>query len=694
MCDGTQIPDLEHIIPTPRNFIDDPSVIEPVIYSFLNTQINSNDELHSFLSVMQKEVHISLNPIKLLYVYRMMLRDGKITRSKHHEQFLKSKMVRELSGVMVVTVVTSPWPKTVEENYGLDVEGDVHKSDVFYKPEQTKELSGQNKRFSCKFDCHYCPNEPGQPRSYIKREPAVARANQHRFDPIGQFRERGLTYLITGHHFDKIELIVLGGTWSSYPKDYQDEFIRDLYYAANTFYDKNYESFPRPRLTVEEEIKLNENAFCKIIGLTLETRPDQITSDELKQFRRFGVTRVQLGVQHTDDQVLKYVNRGCTTNDAINAIKLLKDNCFKVDIHIMPDLPSSDPDKDQIMFEYILNSSDLQVDQWKIYPCSVVPWTRIETWYNNYKRNYDTINNPEKLNKIDNRKYKPYAENMYDDIRIKISKHKDIPSSPLIELLIEVKDKIHPWIRINRLVRDIPGLYISGGNDREELRQIIQREMISRGKKCKCIRCREIRNKKIDIDSAELVVREYNASDGKEFFISYEDHNRNIIYGFLRLRIPNNKNYIFPELKNTALMRELHVYGNVIPVHMKNDNKSIQHMGFGKKLIKKAEEITNHYRLSQIAVIAGVGVRNYYRKQGYIDYNGEGNFQIKVIDPDKIDLIDCVYVPPPKNIKINVQKQVIVSEKSALNKWLFELIILMLLILYYTVAVILNPYKK
>lgn len=624
--------DIENIIPVPRNFVEDPIALEYVVRELLTTNINSDQDMVTFIRAQQKIVHCPLNPIKILYIYRTMINDGKIERNKHYEQFMKSKRVRATSGVMVVTVVTSPWPKTAEELYGADVEGDVHNSDPFDKPELTQEFAKTFKKFSCKFDCFYCPAEPGQPRSYIKREPAVARSNSHRFDAVAQFRDRGMTYLINGHHFDKVELIVLGGTWSSYPRDYQEEFIRDLYYAANTFYSKNYDQNPnsrRSRLSVEEEIKLNEDSFCRIIGLTLETRPDEINPEELIRFRRFGVTRVQLGIQHVDDDILRYVNRGCTTKDAINAIKLLKDSCFKVDIHLMPDLPGSNPEKDRNMFEHILNSPDLQADQMKLYPTAVLPWSRIETWHNNYKRGYNTKKNPEHLSKVDNRIYKPYAEDPLNNIKIQVSKKLEIPSTPLIELLIEFKNKIHPWIRINRLVRDFPGLYISGGNDRENLRDIIHKEMQKRGLVCKCIRCREVKNRKTDVQNAILVVREYDASEGKEYFISYESPDKSIIYGFLRLRIsPNSGKVCFPELVNTALMRELHVYGTVVPINKKNDvsSESSQHMGFGKRLIKKAEELTISHGLDRIAVIAGVGVRNYYRKQGYQD---DGQFQIK-----------------------------------------------------------------
>jgi len=619
----------------PMNVEYDPAY-EPIIYDLLEAQIKTDGDMVKFLREKMRKLRLKKAPSvpELLYTYNTMVLEKKIVRNKYYEQFMIAKKVRSESGVIVVTVVTSPWPKTVEASYGNPMATKPHESDAFEKSTDTMELSKQNKHFSCKYDCWFCPSEPGMPRSYIMKEPSVARANQYRYDSVKQFRGRGETYKINGHPFDKIELLVLGGTWSSYPLDYQEEFIRDLYYAANTFYDNNFNSNPRQRLAIEKEIKLNESSNCRIIGLTLETRPDQINYAELKRFRRFGVTRVQIGVQHTDNDVLKYVNRGCTIEDVIKAIKLLKDNCFKVDIHLMPDLPGSNPEKDAKMFNEILTNPYLQADQQKIYPCSVLPWTQIEKWYENEKDDYDVINNPDHWSPKDNRRYKPYAEealeNMIEHGKIKI------PSSPLIELLIDYKSKIHPWIRINRLIRDIPSKYVSTEGYREDLRQVLQKEMHKRGLECKCMRCREVKGKKTDVDKAELIVREYDASDGKEFFISYESPDRKILYGFLRLRIVHvsmvKESNVFPELKNCALVRELHVYGNVNPVHQNIDKTQTQHLGFGKKLLKKAEWIALSYSYDRIAVISGVGVRNYYRKLGYLDYPGDGNFQIKTLD--------------------------------------------------------------
>jgi histone acetyltransferase (RNA polymerase elongator complex component) len=653
--EAISVKDIEDYAPQPRNFIDNPKY-KIVIHKLLDTRINSQDEMNKFLRLTQREVHLELKPNILLYVYRRMITENEIKRSMVHEQFMISKAMRGTSGVMVVTVVTSPWPDTAEKDYGAGVEAPANKQNAFYKNTKTEEFAKKYKTFSCKFDCYFCPSEPGQPKSYIKMEPAVARANQHRFDPVEQFRDRGTSYIVNGHQFDKVELIVLGGTWSSYPKDYQEGFIRDIYYAANTFYQKN----PRPRLSVEEEIKLNEDSFCRIIGLTLETRPDQINIEELIRFRRFGVTRIQLGIQHIDDEILKYIGRGCTNLDAIRAIKLCKDAGFKVDGHFMPDLPESSPEIDRILFEYILNSPDLQVDQMKIYPCAVVPWTRIAKWHENYKNGYDTVRNPDNLSSIDNRKYKPYAEDIYDGIKIKVGKTNEINSGPLIELLIAFKSQIHPWIRINRLVRDIPGLYISGGNDREDLRDVLHREMKTRGLSCKCIRCREVKNKKTDVQSAQLVIRKYNASGGIEYFISYESPDRQILYGFLRLRITPDSGIVFPELADTALIRELHVYGTVIRVAGVNETQSAQHIGFGKKLVRKAEELSYWLGYKRISVIAGVGVRNYYRKQGYLDSLGLGNFQIKTMTG-----YDCVgfNIESQQQISIRPRKPTMLSPK-------------------------------
>jgi len=523
-----------------------------------------NRHFKSILQQCRRKYKVSPKMSDLLFLYRKLVIKQNFKENSSLKFCLTTKKVRRLSGVMVITVLTSPYPTYKLPN------GKIKKQ-----------------RFSCKHNCYFCPNEKGQPRSYLKNEPAVLRANANDFDPIKQFNDRANTYYHIGHPVDKIELLVLGGTWSEYPHEYQEEFVKDLFYAANVFYDNN----PRESLSLIEEQKFNETAKCKIIGLTLETRPDSITPEEIKRFRYYGCTRVQIGIQHTNDELLRIINRGCYLKDTIRAIKLLKDACYKIDIHLMPDLPFSTPELDNEMFDMVLESPDLQIDQIKVYPCEVVPWTTIKKWH-------------------DEGKYESYGQ------------------EKLIEVILNFKKKVHPWIRLNRVIRDIPNEYISGGNNVTNLRQYLLQMLKDRGEICKCIRCREVKDKKIDPNTAKLVVRTYPASDGTEYFISFETSDEKTIFGFVRLRLVKNSSVDFiSEIKNAALIRELHVYGNMNPTFkFKNDDSKIQHAGFGKRLMKKAEEIAYSQGYKKIVVISGIGVKNYYRKLGY---ESQGTYMVK-----------------------------------------------------------------
>eukprot|EP00921_Rhytidocystis_pertsovi_P001612 GHVQ01002724.1.p1 GENE.GHVQ01002724.1~~GHVQ01002724.1.p1 ORF type:complete len:760 (+),score=58.09 GHVQ01002724.1:116-2281(+) len=503
-------------------------------------------------------------------------------------------------------------------------------------------------RFSCPKDCHYCPNEPGQPRSYLSTEPAVLRGNQNNWDAVMQFNDRAETLYKNGHIVDKIELLVLGGTWSGYPVDYQEEFVRDLFYAANVF---QADGPPRERKNLEDEQKENETASARIIGLTLETRPDFINRSELRRLRRYGCTRVQIGIQHVDDSVLIKINRGCTLSQCVEAIRMLKDAAFKVDIHIMPDLPGSYPELDKKMFEWILGTPWLQADQWKIYPCEVTPFSTIEKWYQ------------EGL-------FVPYGEKDHEK---------------LVDLLLSVKRSVHPWIRLNRVIRDIPNQSIIAGNAKTNLRQILMDEMSKRLLECKCIRCREVKDKLIK-GIPILKIRRYDSTGGQEYFLSFETEDESTIFGFLRLRLPGQKpsaaehpqndaqeypgadndlhgflkssglgannsldtrdtlseeggctqmevtrkekaerrkirkqKPVFPDLVNSALIRELHVYGQLVAHDEQKpvDDKRHQHTGMGRKLILAAEVIAFNYGYRKIAVIAGIGTREYYRGSKY-----------------------------------------------------------------------------
>ena len=543
---------------------------------------------------------------ELLYMYKTICHENNILESDIINGFLQSKSYRSQSGVMVYAVFTHPFWKS-----GLD---------------------GKYKSFSCKYNCTYCPEQPGRPRSYVDGEPGLDRARNVDYNTVKQVHTRANSYRATGHINDKAEVIVLGGTWHSYPLEYRREFIRDLYYAFNTVnIDRD-----RQKQSMINEIKLNQESKCRIIGITIETRPDQINPKELKELRRMGITRVQLGIQHTNDRILKRIKRRCTTKQAINAIKLLKDCCFKIDVHLMPDLPKpftlefeeknktklnsknlqytlNDIDtsfnsvaEDIKMFDTVLHGNDYCPDQIKIYPCEVMDWTDIKNDY-------------------DNGLHKSYS-----------NKNIDFKDDLLVNMLINVKERIPKWIRINRLIRDIPEAYIFDGISNTNGRQIIENIMKDIGLKCNCIRCREIKKKEISIDDSKLEVIKYRASDGDEYFLQYVTSNDDLI-GFLRLRlsdnagikIQNNKQtVVFDELLNTALIRELHVYGETVSVSSNKNSRTHQHIGFGTRLLQSAFDIIQEHGYNRVAVIAGEGVKQYYRKFGFVD--GE-YFMIKTI---------------------------------------------------------------
>lgn len=493
---------------------------------------------------------------------------------------MKIKRGKSLSGVLVVTVFTSPYPEYTNED------GDVVRQE-----------------FTCHWNCAYCPNEPGQPRSYLKGEPGVMRANKNGFDVVRQMHDRMGTLHKIGHPVDKLEVIVLGGTWTSYPLKYREEFCRDIYYAANVFCSDR-----RARMALAEEMAANKDAGCRVIGLTLETRPDTITVEEVMRLRGYGCTRVQLGIQHVDEGVLKKIKRRCTTEDAIRAIALLKDHGFKVDAHWMPNLPGSNLQMDHDMFlgrllalkgrvvrtigskagseieteQWDLADPWLQVDQWKVYPCAVVPWTEIEEWY------------------------KDGSYGPYDDKEV-------------LDLVIDIKTFVFPWIRLNRIIRDIPTDYIMNDHQRPNMRQDAKAIMDREGKRCMCIRCREAKAAPAD-GSARWVVREFVASGRLEHFISYESNDNQVLYGFCRLRC----------VWDTAYIRELHVYGQLQEVGRHGDDSAVQHKGIGRSLVAMAEKIAAARGATAMKVIAGEGTKRYYERLGYVEGpRAEGGYMTK-----------------------------------------------------------------
>lgn len=549
--------DIEDIIPASHKYNDKWKYIVQEL-SENKCTITTPKDLSKFRLNIQKNYKIVISNSELIQAYKELGYED-----KHLKAILTKKKSKSNSGVVVVTVLTSAHPTYIDEDGVVKAAA-----------------------FSCKWDCHYCPNEKAsdangyvdQPRSYLFQEPAVLRANANKFDAILQFNDRVSTLIQMGHTVDKIELLVLGGTWCSYPRNYQERFITELYYAANVYFQLN----KRPMLTLEEEITINETADLHIIGLTLETRPDTITLDEIKSFRRYNATRIQLGVQHTDNNVLKKINRGHNIESVYKAIKMLKENAYKVDIHIMPNLPGSSYEIDSQMLNDILYDDRIQADQLKIYPCAVVPFTKIKEWY-------------------DSGKYIPYDDAL------------------LFELIKEFKKNVQPYKRLNRIIRDIPSTYISGGYNEKSvnMRQLLQKNMNDYNWKCRCIRCREIGfNKLSQEDIVEMKKMYYRSSDGDEYFISFETHQ--YLIGFIRLRINScpDINNLLPVLQNAALIRELHVYSDVSIVGSNNE-LSMQHRGYGKRLVAEAERIALQNCCQKIAVISGTGVRGYYAKLGY-----------------------------------------------------------------------------
>ena len=519
----------------------------------------TTSDIDKFKKGIQKKYKYTISNAEFIKIYKYLNLDNQQLRN-----LITKKKCKSNSGVLVITVLTSAHPEYI------DGSGEV-----------------KTARFSCKHDCAYCPNEPAhegnnwvaQPRSYLYAEPAVLRANANDFDPIKQMNSRISSLINMGHIPDKLEIIVLGGTWSEYPRNYQDRFITDLYYAANSYFDTN-----RPKLSLEEEIEINETAKIHIIGLTLETRPDTITLEEIANFRRYNCTRIQLGVQHTNNAVLKKIMRGHTIERAYEAIKLLKNNCYKVDIHIMPNLPAASYEIDKAMLEDVLYDERIQVDQYKIYPTAIVPYTRIKRWF-------------------EEGTYVPY-----DDLK-------------LYQLIKDFKQKVQKYKRLNRIIRDIPGHYIEGGYSTKfvNMRQLLQDDMRLNKWGCECIRCREVKGHLVSPSDIKLNVEKYRASGGDEYHISFDTCcDKNYLIGFLRLRLvpEEDSGAVLPSIKGCALIRELHVYSNISDVG-NNIEGSLQHKGYGKQLVAKAEDIARDNGYRKVAIISGTGVRGYYRRLGY-----------------------------------------------------------------------------
>mgnify|MGYP001109087293 CR=1 FL=1 len=423
------------------------------------------------------------------------------------------------------------------------------------------------KPYTCPGECIFCPSLDRMPKSYLPDEPGAMRAASYEFDPYDQTAGRIAAMSRLGHNVDKIELLILGGTWSSYSEEYQAWFVRRCLDAMNGV----------EAATLEEAQRLNENAACRNVGLVIETRPDCITPQEVRRLRWLGVTKVQLGLQSLDDKILARNRRGHTLAQTRAAMRLLRLAGFKIVAHWMPNLLGATPESDLEDFGRLWSDVALRPDELKIYPTALLEDTEL----------YDLWQRGE---------YRPYDEER------------------LVKLLARCKVLIPPYCRVNRVMRDIPSPNIVAGVKKTNLRQIAQQYMAREGLTCRCIRCREVRGQEVDVGTLKLERLDYDTDVTQECFLSCVTPDERLV-GFLRLSLPRAESPI-AELAGCALVRELHVYGPALELGARREGTA-QHIGLGARLLDEARCITQSEGFGRLAVIAAVGTRPYYRERGF-----------------------------------------------------------------------------
>jgi elongator complex protein 3 len=468
---------------------------------------------------------------------------------------LRRKATRTVSGVTVVAVMTQPYPCPQPE------------------------------------PCAYCPGGPpfGVPQSYTGFEPAAMRGLQNAFDPYLQVKSRIGQLEAIGHVVDKVELIIMGGTFPATPDTYQTWFVKRCLDAITGVNSKS----------LEEAKRAAETGRIRNVGITVETRPDWAKERHVDKMLDIGVTRVELGVQNPDDAIYRLVGRRHTVQDVVKATRVLKDSGLKVVYHMMPGLPGSSMDKDLAVFREIFTNPAYKPDMIKIYPCLVLKGTKAYDWFVRGE-------------------YKPYT------------------TEEAAKLIVKVKKMIPPWVRIMRVQRDIPAPLIVAGVKMSNLRQLVQQKLKEQGLRCRCIRCREVGHRlmadgvKPDPEKVEILTTRYEASEGEEIFISAEDTENDVLIGYLRLRIPSERAHR-PEIRGEpcSIIRELHVYGPVVPVG-KRLPKAWQHKGYGAILLSESERITREeYGFRKILVISALGTKQYYKRFGY---KYEGPYMAKILE--------------------------------------------------------------
>jgi elongator complex protein 3 len=526
----------------------------------------------------------------ILEAFRILSGKNGITPpSDSLKKLLQVKPVRTLSGVTPVTVLTKPYP--------------------------------------CPGECIFCPSDIRMPKSYLSLEPGAQRAAHHRFDPYLQTYNRLKAFKAMGHVHDKVELLVLGGTWSVYPATYRLWFIKRLFEALNDFgqgvdqtvtiktqqtltlpstdpgkyqtlvdhtkyknYNQavtaQYDTLPHPLETatfeeLEREHRRNETSAIKCVGLVLETRPDYLTHQEAVMLRRLGATKIQIGLQSLDDTVLSANRRGHSVKAAANAINILRSYGFKLHVHMMPNLYQATPESDKKDLQKLFSDPHFSPDELKLYPCSLIEGTELNLHFNAGR-------------------WQPYDH------------------ETLLDVVTHAVEHTPRWCRISRVVRDIPSHDIVTGNKFTNFRQMADAELVKRGRQSVDIRAREIKNHRFDSKTLTLKETSYPSGIGTEIFLEYVTPTDNIA-GFLRLSLPKTWSKNLPsELHQAAIIREVHVYGQAVTVGGKQPSAA-QHLGLGKKLIQHALHLAKAAGYPWVAVISAVGTREYYRKQGFLD---------------------------------------------------------------------------
>lgn len=551
----------------PAQYVDELQVVIPQLECLT---VLTEKAMHRILAKHPKDARAMFSKFELIRGARYLAEHA--LWAGDYEAFVEKvqvKPIRTQSGVTPITVLTRPWP--------------------------------------CPGKCIFCPDDPAMPKSYLSMEPGAQRAERYRFDPFEQTTGRLRTVDSMGHGVEKVELIVLGGTWSSYPRAYQLWFTTRLFDALNDFEPhimaplgsstrasepetilasdaSNLEPW-RGRDIAELEASLldaqrrNERAHARCVGYTLETRPDHVTESEVTRLRTLGTTRVQLGYQSTSDEILRLNGRGHSVEASRAATALLRRGAFKIQAHWMANLYGSDPESDIRDFERLFSDPALRPDELKLYPCMLVAGTELEETHRQGL-------------------WHPYSE------------------EELTHVLAECLTRVPRYCRVNRVIRDIPGQDLLVGIRVNGLRGAVEARVADSGNPSDNIRRREIRRRVPDPESLKLSETRYATTASEEVFIEFVT-GQDELAGFLRLSLPSEKAFI-PELEGAALIREVHVYGTAVGIGSRHDTRS-QHMGLGTRLVRRAETLARQAGYETLAVISAVGTRDYYRGLGFRD---------------------------------------------------------------------------